>query len=62
MSENIGIDLASYGEPVVKTPNLDKMAKEGVQYNKAFTTSPVCSPSRAVIVLNTYEIYHRKRL
>jgi arylsulfatase A len=39
-------DLACYGHPHIKTPYLDKMAKEGVRFTDFYSTAPVCSPSR----------------
>ncbi len=42
-------DLGPYGNRVVKTPNLDQMAKESMVFNQAFATSPTCAPSRASI-------------
>jgi len=55
LSEDISTDLACYGMPVVKTPNLDKMAKDGIRFTNAFTTSPVCSPSRSAIITGMYQ-------
>jgi len=43
-------DLGSYGNSAVKTPNLDRLAKEGVLFTKAYVTSAQCSPSRASIL------------
>ena len=40
-------DLASYGHHIVKTPNIDKIAKEGIKYTQYYAPSPLCSPSRA---------------
>ncbi len=40
-------DLACYGHPTIRTPNLDKLAKQGVQFTEFYSASPVCSPSRA---------------
>ena len=39
-------DLAVYGHPTSTTPNLDKMAKEGLVFTQFYSASPVCSPSR----------------
>ncbi len=39
-------DLACYGHPHIKTPNLDRMAAEGVRFTDFYSTAPVCSPSR----------------
>lgn len=39
-------DLASYGHPTSATPNLDKMATEGLRFTDFYSSSPVCSPSR----------------
>lgn len=43
-------DLAVYGHPRVKTPNLDALASEGVLLTQFYMNSPVCSPSRAAIL------------
>ncbi|MHC4795272.1 MAG: sulfatase-like hydrolase/transferase [Planctomycetota bacterium] len=42
-------DLGCYGNPVVKTPHLDKLAAKGIRFNYAFATTASCSPSRSVI-------------
>ncbi|WP_207534120.1 sulfatase family protein [Desertivirga arenae] len=39
--------LGTYGYPDLKTPNLDKFAKDGIQFNRAYTTAPQCVLSRA---------------
>ncbi|MEM8955733.1 MAG: sulfatase-like hydrolase/transferase [Verrucomicrobiota bacterium] len=39
-------DLACYGHPHIKTPNLDRMAREGVRFTSLYSAAPVCSPSR----------------
>ena len=46
MAEDMSIDLECYGMEAVKTPNLNKMAAEGVRYDNCFVTNPICSPSR----------------
>lgn len=39
-------DLACYGHPHIKTPNLDRMAREGIRFTDFYSAAPVCSPSR----------------
>lgn len=41
--------LGCYGNPVIRTPNIDRIASEGVVFEKAYVTTPVCVPSRASI-------------
>lgn len=40
-------DLGCYGHPVIKTPNLDRLASQGVRLTACYSAAPVCSPSRA---------------
>ncbi|RAV28933.1 sulfatase family protein [Sinomicrobium soli] len=48
MSDNHNWDhLGIYGDKVVKTPNIDKVARQGVRFNNAFCNSPSCTPARA---------------
>jgi arylsulfatase A-like enzyme len=47
MADDLGYgDVAYYGNPVVKTPNLDAMAREAIRFDRFYTGSPVCSPTR----------------
>ena len=39
-------DLECFGHPHIKTPHLNKMAKEGIKFTSFYSTAPVCSPSR----------------
>ena len=41
--------LACYGNPDVKTPNIDALARDGVQFTRSFVTNPVCMPNRSSI-------------
>lgn len=54
MAEDMNNHLVCYGEKLVHTPNIDWLAANGVRYTNAFTTSPVCAPSRASIITGMY--------
>lgn len=43
-------DLACFGHPAIRTPNLDRMAKEGVKLTACYSAAPVCSSSRAGLI------------
>jgi len=50
IADNIGPDLGCYGTPLVRTPNMDRLAAQGMRYNAAFSTVPICAPSRSAFV------------
>ncbi|GBD35527.1 Arylsulfatase [bacterium HR36] len=54
-AENISLDLGCYGEKLVRTPNLDRLASEGMRYTRVFATSPVCAPSRSAFMTGMYQ-------
>jgi len=55
VSDDHGMDaLGCYGNPVIKTPNLDGMASDGVRFVNAFCTTASCSASRSVILTGMY--------
>lgn len=43
-------DLACYGQPFISTPNIDRMASEGMRFTQAYAGSPVSAPSRASVM------------
>jgi arylsulfatase A-like enzyme len=47
-------DLGCYGHPVLRTPNIDRLAREGMRFDRAFLTISSCSPSRASILTGRY--------
>ena len=55
VAEDLSPDyLNAYGDPRAPTPNLDRLAKEGVVYTHNFSVSGVCSPSRATLATGLY--------
>lgn len=48
LADDLGYgDLVAYGHQIVKTPNIDKLAQEGVKFTDYYAPAPLCSPSRA---------------
>ena len=50
--------LGCYGSPVAKTPNIDRLADEGVRFANCYTTNPVCMPARASYFTGQYPSHH----
>ena len=50
--------LGCYGNQICETPNIDRLAEQGVVFNIAYTTSPVCSASRASLMTGLYPHNH----
>ncbi len=55
LAEDMGPEIGAYGYPGVETPHLDRLAAEGVRFTRAFTTAPVCSPSRSALMTGMYQ-------
>jgi N-sulfoglucosamine sulfohydrolase len=56
IAEDFGPALGCYGDKLVQSPNLDRLAREGVRFTRAYTTAPVCSPSRSAFMTGMYAI------
>ncbi len=52
--EDLNAFLGSYGDAQAITPNLDRLASEGVRFTQAFATAPVCSPARSSLITGIY--------
>ena len=51
MCDDMGyVDLGCYGQPYISTPNIDRMAREGIRFTQAYAGSPVSAPSRASLM------------
>jgi arylsulfatase A len=56
LADDLGYgDLGSYGAPAIRTPNLDRMAAEGVRLTQ-FTVMPLCTPTRGALLTGLYPI------
>lgn len=49
-------DLGCYGNDFIETPNLDKLASEGIRFTDAYAAAPLCSPSRASLITGLHPV------
>lgn len=54
IADDLGLDTAAYGNNVIKTPNLDRLAKNGIVFTNAYATVASCSASRGSILTGMY--------
>ena len=54
VAEDMGPYIASFGDSTIQTPNLSRLANEGVRYPNLFSPAGVCAPSRAAIATGMY--------
>ena len=55
VAEDLSPIIPAFGDYTVATPNLDRLAAEGVRYTRVFSTSGVCAPSRAALATGMYQ-------
>src|SRR5215211_3492318 len=55
VGDDVGYDdLSCYGAPKIKTPNLDKLASQGVRFTSFYAPSAICTPTRAALMTGCY--------
>jgi N-sulfoglucosamine sulfohydrolase len=52
--EDMSFELGAFGDPVARTPNIDRLADEGVRFTNVFATAGTCAPSRAALITGVY--------
>lgn len=56
MADDLGYgDLSYTGSPDIKTPNIDQLTKEGVQFSNFYSSGPVCTPTRTALMTGRYQ-------
>lgn len=53
--EDISPRIGCYGDAVAHTPNIDRLAEEGMKFNNVYTSAPVCAPCRSGIITGMYQ-------
>src|SRR5690606_10052899 len=52
--DNSRFTIGAYGDPLARTPHLDRLAAGGIVFENAYAAAPVCAPSRASIITGMY--------
>src|SRR3954449_12222538 len=56
LADDLGYgDLGSYGQKLIRTPELDKMAAEGTRDTQVYASAPVCAPARASLMTGLHQ-------
>src|SRR5271170_2266056 len=47
-------DVGCYGNPIIRTPNIDRLAATGVRFDTTISNNPVCTPARSILLTGQY--------
>jgi len=53
--DDMSANFSCYGEKLIRTPHVDRLAREGTRFTRAFITAPVCSPCRSALITGMYQ-------
>jgi arylsulfatase A-like enzyme len=53
--DDMSANFSCYGEKLIQTPYVDRLAREGTRFSRAFVTAPVCSPCRSALITGMYQ-------
>lgn len=53
--DDMSAQFSCYGETLIETPHVDRLAREGTKFTRAFVTAPVCSPCRSAVITGMYQ-------
>lgn len=53
--DDMSANFSCYGEKTIETPHVDRLAREGVRFTRAYATSPVCSTFRSALITGMYQ-------
>ena len=53
--DDMSANFSCYGEKLIATPHVDRLAREGTRFSRAYTTAPVCSPCRSAFITGLYQ-------
>ena len=56
VADDLGTDLGCYGDSLVHTPHLDRLAQQGTLFSNLYTVTAVCSPSRSALITGMYPV------
>jgi arylsulfatase A-like enzyme len=55
LADDLGFgDLSCFGRPDYETPNLDRLAQQGIRFSNAYSASPICTPTRCAFMTGRY--------